>query len=129
MSEATQSQSRSARLTTEHETIRRWAGARGGRPARVKSTGRGRDDPGILRIDLPGDGPDPNLEPISWDEWFRVGHRDAAGPAEPRPCLASAWSATLSVPLGVDCLAATPHAAGPASRHVQPVFSAQPRQQ
>ena len=73
MSEAMQRQTRSsARLTTDHETIRRWVEERGGRPARVKSTGRGGDDPGILRIDLPGDGPDPNLEPISWDEWFRA---------------------------------------------------------
>lgn len=73
MSEATQRQTRSsARLTTDHETIRRWVEERGGRPARVKSTGHGGDDPGILRIDLPGDGPDPNLEPISWDEWFRA---------------------------------------------------------
>jgi hypothetical protein len=69
MAEATRS---SATTTTDHETIRRWAEARGGTPARVKSTGHGSDDPGILRIDLPGDGPDPNLEPISWDDWFRA---------------------------------------------------------
>jgi hypothetical protein len=62
----------SATMTTDHETIRRWAEERGGTPARVKGTGRGSDDPGILRIDLPGDGPDPNLEPISWDEWLRA---------------------------------------------------------
>jgi hypothetical protein len=37
----------------------------------VKGTG-GRDDPGILRLDLPGDGPDPNLEEISRDDWFRA---------------------------------------------------------
>ena len=59
------------RITTDHEEIRRWAEAHGGRPARVKGTG-GQGDPGILRLDLPGDGPDPNLEEISWDEWFRA---------------------------------------------------------
>jgi hypothetical protein len=58
------------RVTTDHDEIRRWAEARRGRPARVKGTG-GPGDPGIIRLDFPDDGPDPNLEPISWDEWFR----------------------------------------------------------
>jgi hypothetical protein len=61
----------STKVTTDHEEIRRWAEAHGARPARVRGTG-GRDDPGILRLDLPGDGPDPNLEPISWEDWFRA---------------------------------------------------------
>ncbi len=72
MPEARQAQTRSsAKLTTDHEVIRRWAEERGGKPARVKGTGHAPDDPGILRIDLPGDGPDPNLEPIAWDQWFK----------------------------------------------------------
>jgi hypothetical protein len=25
-----------------------------------------------LRIEFPGDGPDTNLEPIPWDEWFKA---------------------------------------------------------
>jgi hypothetical protein len=58
-----------SKVTTDHEEIRRWVEARGGRPARVRDTGGG-DDPGILRIEFPGDGPDENLEPISWDAWF-----------------------------------------------------------
>src|SRR5438067_429195 len=62
----------SAEVTTDHQTIRRWVEARGGKPAHVKSTGSGANDPGILRIDFPGDGPDPNLEPISWDQWFKA---------------------------------------------------------
>jgi hypothetical protein len=53
------------RITTDHEEIRRWAEAHGGRPARVKGTG-GQGDPGILRLDFPGDGPDRNLEEIGW---------------------------------------------------------------
>lgn len=70
MAEATQRGTRSAKSTTDHQTIRKWAEQRGGKPARVKGTGNRSGDPGILRIDLPGDGPDPNLEPISWEEWF-----------------------------------------------------------
>lgn len=56
-----------AKTTTDHETIRRWAEERGGRPARVKGTGD-KEDAGILRLDF-GD-PDPALEEISWDEFF-----------------------------------------------------------
>ena len=56
--------------TTDHDEIRRWAEAHGGRPAAVEGTGSG-DDPGILRIDFPeGPGDDDALEHISWDEWF-----------------------------------------------------------
>jgi hypothetical protein len=55
-----------AKTTTNHETIRRWAEERGGRPARVKATGK--DDPGMLRLDF-GER-DPALEEISWDEFF-----------------------------------------------------------
>ncbi|MDF2994717.1 MAG: hypothetical protein K0R27_354 [Xanthobacteraceae bacterium] len=53
--------------TTDHRFIRKWAEARGGRPARVKGTGKG-DDPGILRFDF-GE-KDESLEEISWDEFF-----------------------------------------------------------
>jgi hypothetical protein len=60
-----------SKVTTDHEVIRRWAEARGARPARVRGTG-GPGDPGILRLDFPTDGPDPKLEEISWDEWFRA---------------------------------------------------------
>jgi hypothetical protein len=59
------------RVTTNHDEIRRWAEERGGRPSRVKGTGRG-EDPGILRIDFPGFSGADTLEPISWDEWFRA---------------------------------------------------------
>ena len=55
--------------TTDHDEIRRWVEARGGRPAHVTETGGG-DDPGILRIDF-GD-QDEGLEEISWDEWFQA---------------------------------------------------------
>ena len=58
----------SATKTTDHETIRRWAEERGGRPATVKQTGD-KDDPGILRVDFPGSSEE-SLEPIEWDEFF-----------------------------------------------------------
>jgi hypothetical protein len=59
----------SRRTTTDHEEIRAWVEARGGRPARVKGTG-GKGDPGLLRIDYPGFSGEETLEPISWDEFF-----------------------------------------------------------
>jgi hypothetical protein len=57
--------------TTDHDEIRRWVEERGGRPARVKDTGRG-DDPGVLRIDYPGRGEEDALEALSWGEWFEA---------------------------------------------------------
>ena len=55
--------------TTDHDTIRRWAEARGARPSRVKATGD-TNDPGILRLDFPGYSGEDALERISWEEWF-----------------------------------------------------------
>ena len=56
-----------ARTTTDHDTIRQWAEARGGRPATVKGTGDG-DEAGILRFDF-GE-PEDRLAEISWEEFF-----------------------------------------------------------
>ena len=55
---------------TDHDEIRAWAEARGGRPARLKGTGGKSQDAGVLRIDF-GD-EDEGLEEISWDEFFDV---------------------------------------------------------
>ena len=55
-----------ATTTTDHGEIQNWAEERGGRPAVVRTHGEG----GILRIDFQE--PDENLEPISWDEFFRI---------------------------------------------------------
>jgi hypothetical protein len=62
----------SAKSTTDHDFIRRWAEERGGKPAEVKSTHRN-DEPGILRIEFPGapNAKDENLREIGWDEFFR----------------------------------------------------------
>lgn len=55
-----------ATLTTDHDRIRAWTEARGGRPARVRGTGEG----GVLRIDFGA--PEEDLEAISWEEFFAV---------------------------------------------------------
>lgn len=55
-------------MTTDHETIRKWAQERGGKPAAVKRTGGG--DVGIIRIDFPGYSGKQSLEEITWDEFF-----------------------------------------------------------
>ena len=41
-----------AKLTTDHDEIRKWAEARGGRPAAVRST-YSKDITGIIRIEFP----------------------------------------------------------------------------
>src|SRR5712671_5962180 len=60
-----------AKTTTDHDEIRKWAEARGGRPAVVRST-HDKGGTGILRLEFP-DAPnakDDALEEISWEEWF-----------------------------------------------------------
>lgn len=53
--------------TRDHDTVRRWAEKRGGRPTMVEGTQ-------ILRIDFddPDGSRDEKLVPVSWDEFFRV---------------------------------------------------------
>jgi hypothetical protein len=55
--------------TIDHEKIRKWAEARGGKPAAVRATME-KDDPGILRIDFPGYSGDDTLEEIDWETFF-----------------------------------------------------------
>lgn len=55
-----------ASTTRDHDEIREWIEARGGRPARVKASRNG----GILRVDF-GE-PEEELEEISWDEFFKI---------------------------------------------------------
>jgi hypothetical protein len=57
-----------AKTTTDHSTIRKWIEKRGGAPAAVSGTGKGKDA-GVLRVDF---GPkEKELDQISWDEFFR----------------------------------------------------------
>jgi hypothetical protein len=58
-------------VTVDHDTIREWAVARGGKPAHVKAAGS-KSDPGILRIDFPGYSGANRLEEISWDDFFKA---------------------------------------------------------
>ncbi len=60
---------RSAQVTTDHDSIKKWVEEHGGHPAKVKGTG-GKDDVGMLRIDFDDPQPDTNLEEISWDDFF-----------------------------------------------------------
>jgi hypothetical protein len=60
-----------AKVTTDHDEICKWAEARGGRPASVRST-HSKDNVGIIRIEFP-DAPnatDDALEEITWEEFF-----------------------------------------------------------
>jgi hypothetical protein len=59
----------SAKATTDHEVIRKWAEERGGHPAHVRKTGD-KDDVGMIRIDFPGYSGEDSLEEISWEEFF-----------------------------------------------------------
>jgi hypothetical protein len=58
--------------TTDHDEIRKWVEARGGRPSIVRTGGgKGKNKSGgVLRIDF---GPkEDNLEEVTWDEFFAV---------------------------------------------------------
>ncbi len=59
----------SSDTTTDHEVIRKWAEARGGRPVTVRGTGDD-EEVGVLRIDFPGGSGGDRFEEISWEEWF-----------------------------------------------------------
>jgi len=56
-----------AKRTVDHDEIKRWAEARGGRPATVKGTEEKGEEAGILRIAFRRD---ESLEVIEWDEFF-----------------------------------------------------------
>ncbi len=60
-----------AKVTTDHEEIRSWVEERGGNPARVKSTDKGKSS-GLLRIDYPGFSGEDTLEEITWEEFFNA---------------------------------------------------------
>ena len=61
------------KTTIDHDEIRQWAEKRGGVPATVKGTARGKGkaaDAGILRLDF--EPRDEELEEISWEEFFKT---------------------------------------------------------
>ncbi len=61
-----------AETTTDHDTIRKWADAHGGKPAAVDST-HTNGDVGIIRIMFPESAQShhENLVEISWDAFFK----------------------------------------------------------
>jgi hypothetical protein len=56
--------------TTDHDVIRAWAEARGGRPATVSGTEDSGQGGGVLRIEF--DASEERLDDADWDEFFRV---------------------------------------------------------
>lgn len=58
--------SKETKRTTDHETIRKWAEARDGKPAVVSREG---DKTEMLRLDFPGYAEE-NMEEIDWNKWF-----------------------------------------------------------
>ena len=74
-----------SKVTTDHETIQKWAEARGGKPATVTRTEYG-DGAGVLRIDFPGYSGKGSLEEITWDEFFAKldGSYEVTVPIAPR---------------------------------------------
>ena len=57
--------------TTDHDAIKAWAEARGGKPSAVASTVSD-DDVGLIRLEFPSatNANDSNLTEITWDEFF-----------------------------------------------------------
>lgn len=58
-----------SKQTIDHDEIRNWVEERGGKPARVKQTGKSRSG-SLLRIDYPGFSGEDSLEEITWEEFF-----------------------------------------------------------
>jgi hypothetical protein len=56
------------KVTTDHETIRKWVEERDGTPSMVKGTMK--EGTGLLRIDFGEQ--EPNLAPVSWEDFFRT---------------------------------------------------------
>jgi hypothetical protein len=56
--------------TTDHDVIRAWAEARGGRPATVSGTADSGAGGGVLRIEF--DASEERLDDADWDEFFQV---------------------------------------------------------
>ena len=57
-----------AKKLTDHDRIREWAEARGGRPSAVRRTEGKGEGVGVLRFDFGN--PEEELEEISWDTFF-----------------------------------------------------------
>ena len=56
-----------AKKTIDHDEIRRWAEARGGRPVTVRGTEDPDEPAGVLRIGFSNDA---SLETVDWEDFF-----------------------------------------------------------
>jgi hypothetical protein len=68
--ESAESASRS-RITADHDEIRSWVEHHGGTPVRARPSGAP-EDPGVPQIDFLHGRGDRSLQPVDWDEWFRM---------------------------------------------------------
>jgi hypothetical protein len=59
-----------ARIMVDHDEIRRWVEDHGGRPVRARPAGTVAD--GVPQIDFLRGRGDRSLEPVDWQEWFRM---------------------------------------------------------
>ncbi len=59
-----------AKITTNHDEIKKWIEERNGKPSVVSAT-KG-DGGGILRIDFPGYSGEDSLEEIDWNRFFEI---------------------------------------------------------
>ncbi len=55
--------------TNDHNTIKKWAEKRKGVPAKIKGTGKEKDE-GVLRVHFPEHSDSENFEEISWEDFF-----------------------------------------------------------
>jgi hypothetical protein len=106
-----------AQITTDHDQIRKWADSRGGKPAAVKATQRGKD-PGIIRLIFPGApyADDGSLEEISWEEFFRK-FEDAGLALLYQDKTSGGKKSLFSKLIGRETAEARHHGEGHASRH------------
>ena len=58
-----------SKITSDHETIKKWVEDRGGVPVSVKGTSSS-GETGLLRIQFPGFGKEDPFNKISWEEFF-----------------------------------------------------------
>lgn len=61
-----------SKTATDHDTIRRWAEERNGKPAVVTREGEQTE---LLRVNFPGYS-EGDLEEIEWDRWFEIFDRN-----------------------------------------------------
>ena len=55
--------------TNDHQVIKKWTEERKGIPAKIKGTGKEKDD-GVLRIHFPDHSDSDNFEKMSWEDFF-----------------------------------------------------------